>query len=91
MLLCDFHIHTTFSGGSPELDKTIDLSGQAGFDVIAVTDHVVNGDNVMPMTVPPGSRPRFIRRRENADSFFKAAVNDTVIEEVEQGNYLTQA
>ncbi|GER93143.1 hypothetical protein A45J_0876 [hot springs metagenome] len=28
-----------------ELRKTIDLYGQAGFDVIAITDHVVNGDN----------------------------------------------
>ena len=45
MLLCDFHIHTTYSDGSVKLRKTIDLFGQAGFDVIAITDHVVNGDN----------------------------------------------
>jgi hypothetical protein len=45
MLLCDFHIHTTFSDGSVKLRRTIDLFGQAGFDVIAITDHVVNGDN----------------------------------------------
>ncbi|MDA8241746.1 MAG: PHP domain-containing protein [Nitrospiraceae bacterium] len=45
MLLCDFHIHTTYSDGSVELKRTIDLFGQAGFDVIAITDHVVNGDN----------------------------------------------
>jgi predicted metal-dependent phosphoesterase TrpH len=45
MLLCDFHIHTKYSDGSVELKKTIDLYGQAGFDVIAITDHVVNGDN----------------------------------------------
>ena len=45
MLLCDFHIHTTYSDGSVELGKTVDLFGQAGFDVIAITDHVVNGDN----------------------------------------------
>lgn len=47
MLLCDFHIHTTFSDGSLEMRKTIDLFGQAGFDAIAITDHVVNGDNTM--------------------------------------------
>lgn len=47
MLLCDFHIHTKYSDGSVELRKTIDLFGQAGFDVIAITDHVVNGDNSM--------------------------------------------
>jgi hypothetical protein len=45
MLLCDFHIHTTYSDGSVELRKAIDIFGQAGFDVIAITDHVVNGDN----------------------------------------------
>ncbi|MCX7914405.1 MAG: PHP domain-containing protein [Thermodesulfovibrionales bacterium] len=45
MLLCDFHIHTKFSDGSVQLKKVIDLFGQAGFDVIAITDHVVNGDN----------------------------------------------
>ncbi len=45
MLLCDFHIHTKFSDGSVEIRRTVDLFGQAGFDVIAITDHVVNGDN----------------------------------------------
>lgn len=45
MLLCDFHIHTKYSDGSVELRKTVDIFGQAGFDVIAITDHVVNGDN----------------------------------------------
>lgn len=47
MMLCDFHIHTTFSDGSLDLPKTVDLFGQAGFDVIAITDHVVNGDNAI--------------------------------------------
>jgi hypothetical protein len=45
MLLCDFHIHTKYSDGSVELRRTVDLFGQAGFDVIAITDHVVNGNN----------------------------------------------
>ena len=45
MLLCDFHIHTKYSDGSVGLRRTVDLFGQAGFDVIAITDHVVNGDN----------------------------------------------
>ncbi|NTU43737.1 MAG: PHP domain-containing protein [Nitrospirales bacterium] len=45
MLLCDFHIHTKYSDGSVELRRVIDIYGQAGFDVIAITDHVVNGDN----------------------------------------------
>jgi len=45
MILCDFHIHTSFSDGSLDMRTTIDLFGQAGFDVIAITDHVVSGDN----------------------------------------------
>jgi hypothetical protein len=45
MLLCDFHIHTKYSDGSVGLRRTVDLFGQAGFDVIAITDHVVNGNN----------------------------------------------
>lgn len=45
MLLCDFHIHTKYSDGSVELRRTVDLFGQTGFDVIAITDHVVNGDS----------------------------------------------
>ncbi len=45
MLLCDFHIHTTWSDGSLPLEQTVDIFGQAGFDVISITDHVVNGDN----------------------------------------------
>lgn len=45
MLLCDFHIHTKYSDGSVEMRRAIDLYGQSGFDVIAITDHVVNGDN----------------------------------------------
>ncbi len=44
-MLCDFHIHTTFSDGSMGMRETVDLFGQAGFDVIAITDHVVNSDN----------------------------------------------
>jgi 3',5'-nucleoside bisphosphate phosphatase len=45
MLLCDFHIHTNYSDGSMELKDVVDIFGQAGFDVIAITDHVVNGDS----------------------------------------------
>ncbi|MCX7987840.1 MAG: PHP domain-containing protein [Thermodesulfovibrio sp.] len=47
MLLCDFHIHTKYSDGSVELKRVIDIFGQAGFDVIAITDHVVNGDSMI--------------------------------------------
>jgi predicted metal-dependent phosphoesterase TrpH len=47
MLLCDFHIHTNYSDGSMELKEVVDVFGQAGFDVISITDHVVNGDSTI--------------------------------------------
>ena len=47
MLLCDFHIHTKYSDGAVGLRNVVDLYGQAGFDVIAITDHIVNGDNLL--------------------------------------------
>jgi hypothetical protein len=45
MLLCDFHIHTTYSDGVLPLPKVVDLFGQSGHDVIAITDHIVNRDS----------------------------------------------
>ncbi len=46
-LLCDFHIHTTWSDGSVDLPDAVDIYGQAGFDVIAITDHVYNRDSAI--------------------------------------------
>jgi 3',5'-nucleoside bisphosphate phosphatase len=46
MLLSDLHIHTRYSDGSVGLRRTVDLFGQSGFDVISITDHVVNGDQL---------------------------------------------
>jgi hypothetical protein len=45
MLLCDFHIHTTYSDGSLSLPQVVDLFGRSGHDVIAITDHIINRDN----------------------------------------------
>jgi len=64
MLLCDFHIHTKYSDGSVDLRRTIDLFGQAGFDVIAITDHVVNGDSPIGMLA---HRFRLTVKAENFD------------------------
>jgi len=47
MLLCDFHIHTTWSDGSVDLPEVVDIYGQAGFDVISITDHVYNRDSTI--------------------------------------------
>jgi len=45
MLLCDFHVHTTYSDGVLPLRDVVDLFGRSGHDVIAVTDHIVNRDS----------------------------------------------
>ncbi len=66
MLLCDFHIHTRYSDGSIELRKTIDLFGQAGFDVIAITDHVVNGKTAYGRIA---NRFRFSVQGENFNAY----------------------
>ncbi len=75
MLLCDFHIHTTYSDGSVELRKAIDLYGQAGFDVIAITDHVVNGDNLIGKIA---QRFRFSVRAGNFDEYMAALEREAV-------------
>jgi predicted metal-dependent phosphoesterase TrpH len=51
-LLCELHAHTTWSDGSLSLPELVDVYGNAGFDVLCVTDHSVAGrtavDNVHP-------------------------------------------
>jgi predicted metal-dependent phosphoesterase TrpH len=66
MLLCDFHIHTKYSDGSVELRRAVDLFGQAGFDVIAITDHVVSGDNSFGKLA---NRFRFSVTEDNFDDY----------------------
>ncbi|MGN6432012.1 MAG: hypothetical protein ACTHNB_14975 [Gaiellaceae bacterium] len=39
-LLCELHAHSTWSDGALDLSALVDLYGGAGFDVLAVTDHV---------------------------------------------------
>jgi hypothetical protein len=40
-LLCELHAHTSWSDGLLSVRELVDLYGRAGFDVLAVTDHVV--------------------------------------------------
>ena len=41
-LSCDFHIHTNFSDGSLSFQEVINLFGGKGFDVISITDHILD-------------------------------------------------
>jgi predicted metal-dependent phosphoesterase TrpH len=41
-LLCDFHVHTSWSDGRLSVAEVVDLYGRTGrFDVIAITDHIL--------------------------------------------------
>jgi 3',5'-nucleoside bisphosphate phosphatase len=42
-LLCELHAHTTWSDGDLSVRELVNLYGSAGFDVLAVTDHVRRG------------------------------------------------
>src|SRR5262249_18407963 len=44
-LLFELHAHTTWSDGDRGVRELVDLYGSAGFDVLAVTDHVVRLDD----------------------------------------------
>ncbi len=41
-LLCDFHIHTNMSDGVLSLEDVVNLYGEHGFDVISITDHILD-------------------------------------------------
>ncbi|UWX57680.1 PHP domain-containing protein [Chlorobaculum sp. MV4-Y] len=45
-LYCDFHIHTAWSDGACSIDEVVDLYGEAGFDVIAITDHLLDSESI---------------------------------------------
>ena len=47
MLVADLHIHTKWSDGRLSIPEVVDLFGRTGHDVIAITDHIVNGDNAI--------------------------------------------
>jgi hypothetical protein len=44
-LLCELHSHTTWSDGELSIVELVDLHGRRGFDVLAITDHVIHSDD----------------------------------------------
>jgi len=57
-LLCELHAHTRWSDGALTLPELVDLYGLNGFDVLAVTDHVVRRDDPWLPHEGPGSSVR---------------------------------
>jgi len=46
LLLCDLHTHSTYSDGKLEVRDLVDFYGQREFDVLGITDHVVDDAKV---------------------------------------------
>jgi 3',5'-nucleoside bisphosphate phosphatase len=59
-LLCELHAHTRWSDGELTAGELVDLYGAAGFDVLAVTDHVLRGDE----HVHAGNYPAYLAEIE---------------------------
>jgi hypothetical protein len=71
-LLCDFHIHTTWSDGALSLRETVDLYGATGkFDVIAITDHILMKRDVLAAAgrVASLGRRRYCVEPETFDAY----------------------
>ena len=62
-LLCELHAHTTWSDGSLTIGQLVDAYGQAGFDVLCVTDHVVRSDDPEHA---PGGLPLHVHARNHS-------------------------
>jgi processive 1,2-diacylglycerol beta-glucosyltransferase len=42
MLLCDLHMHSTYSDGKMSVHELVDFYGRRGFDCICITDHLAD-------------------------------------------------
>jgi hypothetical protein len=59
LLLCELHAHTTWSDGDLTLSELVDLYGEAGFDVLCITDHTVRLDDPIPRAVDSWAWPAY--------------------------------
>lgn len=59
LLVCELHAHSTWSDGLLTLAELVDLHGNAGIDVLCVTDHAVRLDDPMPNAVDPWTWPSY--------------------------------
>jgi 3',5'-nucleoside bisphosphate phosphatase len=61
-LLCELHAHTRWSDGALTLAELVDLYGTNGFDILAVTDHVVRREapDAFPFGVHAGNHADYL-------------------------------
>ncbi|MBN2735966.1 MAG: PHP domain-containing protein [Spirochaetales bacterium] len=73
MILTDLHIHSKYSDGLLTLAEIVDLYGAAGFDVIAITDHITSFRNI------PGWIARKLNltvTEKNFDVYYRDIMNE---------------
>jgi predicted metal-dependent phosphoesterase TrpH len=63
-LLCELHSHSNWSDGELGVAQLVDLYGRNGFDVLAITDHVLREDDPW---APPGSARRYVHAANYAE------------------------
>jgi predicted metal-dependent phosphoesterase TrpH len=61
-LLCELHAHTRWSDGALTVRELCDLYGRNGFDVLAITDHVVRRDDPWRLL---GNEPQEVAARDH--------------------------
>lgn len=71
-LLCELHAHTTWSDGELSVRELVDLHGRTGFDVLAVTDHVVRLDDPI---LRDAEEPHYVHA-ENFDAYLAAVLSE---------------
>jgi predicted metal-dependent phosphoesterase TrpH len=78
-LLCDFHVHTTWSDGRLSLREVVDLYGRTGkFDAIAITDHILMRRDLLARVgrlATLGTR-RFGVREQDFDAYLDAVARE---------------
>jgi hypothetical protein len=67
-LLCELYAHTTWSDGVLTPAELVDLYGSAGFDVLAITDHVVR-DRPDARTLAAADHPPYLVAARDHDFF----------------------
>lgn len=67
MLICDFHIHSTFSDGKLSIPQLVDFYGSRGFGAIAITDHLCEQNTligkaaqIIGHTLTPATYPLYL-------------------------------
>src|SRR5581483_4252128 len=70
-LLCDFHIHTSYSDGKLSVAEVIDFYGHRQFDCICITDHLADSRRLIGklgklsrLTLNPGQLPEYFETIE---------------------------